>query len=121
VAQVANCKVFISRELGHGNSCPFPLFTLSYTFDDDVLHVLIVAMSFLVLVISALAYVRRPSRRYLFLLIAFVFLALSQSETLIETIFLSNALVIVPVLNVHLSHLFDFFMVFSFGLALLAR
>lgn len=97
------------------------MIVLTYTFDDDVLHVLIVAMAFLVLTISALAYFRRPSRRYLFLMIAFIFLTLSQTETLIETIFLSGALVIVPVLNVHLSHLFDFFTLFSFGLALLGR
>jgi hypothetical protein len=97
------------------------VFSLPYTFNDDLLHVLIVAMAFLVLTISALAYWRRPERRYLFLMIAFIFLALSQTETLIETVFLSNTLIIVPVLDVHLAHLFDFFTLFNFGLALLSR
>jgi hypothetical protein len=97
------------------------LFTLPYTFNDDLLHVMIVSMAFMVLAISVLAYVRRPQRRYLFLMIAFVFLALSQTETLIETFFLSNALVIVPYLDVHLSHLFDFCTLFSFGIALTSR
>lgn len=97
------------------------MFTLPYTFNDDLLHIMIVIMAFVVLSISILAYVRRPERRYLFLMIAFIFLAMSQTETLIETIFFSDALIIVPYLNVHLAHLFDFCTLFSFGLALTSR
>lgn len=97
------------------------MFSLPYTFNDDLLHVLIVSMSFVVLAVSVSAYARRPERRYFFLMIAFVFLALSQTETLIETFFLSNALILIPYLDVHLSHLFDFLMLFCFGLALTSR
>jgi len=88
---------------------------------DAVVHVLLVAFSGLVLVISLFAYATRRDTRYLLLSIAFTFLFLSQLVELIETIFLSNQLVYIPLTGIHLSHFLDFLMLSSFSLALLVR
>jgi hypothetical protein len=88
---------------------------------DAIVHVLLVAFSFLVLLISLLAYASRRESRYMFLSLAFAFLALSQVVELIETMFLSNQLVYIPVTGIHLSHFLDFLMLASFSLALLVR
>src|SRR5439155_16838225 len=63
---------------------------------DEVVHVLLVAFAGLVLLISLLAYANRRDTRYMFLSLAFTFLALSQVVELIETLFLSNQLVYIP-------------------------
>jgi heme A synthase len=91
---------------------------LSYTFSDDLIHVLIVLLAFIVLAISLFAYLRRKETKYLLLLIAFLFLTLSQVVTFVETFYLANALILIPILDLHLTHLFDFLMLVSFGLAL---
>ncbi len=88
---------------------------------DGVVHVLLVAFSGLVLLISLLAYASRRDARYMFLSLAFTFLALSQVVELIETLFLSNQLVYIPLTGIHLSHFLDFLMLSSFSLALLVR
>lgn len=88
---------------------------------DAIVHVLLVAFSFLVLLISLLAYASRRETRYMFLSLAFAFLALSQVVEFIETLFLSNQLVYIPVTGIHLSHFLDFLMLASFSLALLVR
>jgi hypothetical protein len=92
---------------------------LSYT--DATVHVLLVAFSLLVLLISLLATAQRRNLRYLFLSLAFGFLAASQIVQLIETVFLSNQLVFIPFTGVHLSHFLDFLMLGSFSIALLSR
>jgi uncharacterized membrane protein len=86
---------------------------------DVVVHVLLVAFSGLVLVISLLAYASRRDTRYMLLSLAFTFLALSQVVELIETLFLSNQLIYMPLTGIHLSHFLDFLMLSSFSLALL--
>src|SRR5579864_2447116 len=92
------------------------------TFSTDaVIHVLLVAFSFLVLSISILAYIERRSTRYLFLTLAFTFLTLSQFVELVETLFLSSQLILIPSTGIHLSHFFDFLMLSSFSFALLTR
>lgn len=88
---------------------------------DAVVHVFLVAFSALVLLISLLAYASRRDTRYMFLSLAFTFLTLSQVVELIETLFLSNQLVYIPLTGIHLSHFLDFLMLSSFGLALLVR
>ena len=92
-----------------------------FNFTDGLVHVLLVAFSALVLLISLLAYVGRRDSRYFFLSLAFAFLALSQVVELVETIFLTNQLIFIPLTGVHLSHFLDFLMLSSFSLALLVR
>jgi len=88
---------------------------------DSVVHVLLVAFSALVLIISLLAYAERRGKRYLFLSLAFTFLALSQIAELVESLFLSNQLILIPSTEIHLSHFLDFLMLSSFSVALLRR
>jgi hypothetical protein len=76
--------------------------------------------SVVLLVIAVRAYTRRNDSRYLFLLLAFVFLGLSQIVTLLETLSLSTQ-VSLPFLGLHFSHLLDFLMLLSFTLALTRR
>jgi hypothetical protein len=91
---------------------------LPYDFTDDLVHVLIVVMSFIVLGISLFAYLRRRTSRYFFLLLAFAFLALSQTVTAYETFFLGDQLILIPYSGLHITHLFDFATLLSFGFAL---
>jgi hypothetical protein len=91
---------------------------LPYFFTDDLIHILIVLLSFGVLGISFFAYLRRRNSRYFFLFLAFVFLALSQTTTAFETFFLSDELIMVPYFHVHITHLFDFATLLCFGVAL---
>jgi hypothetical protein len=88
---------------------------------DSIVHVLLVAFSFLVLIISILAYAERRGKRYLFLSLAFTFLAFSQIVELVESLFLSNQLILIPSTEIHLSHFLDFLMLSSFSVALLTR
>lgn len=82
---------------------------------------LLVAFSGLVLLISLLAYAERKTSRYLFLSLAFIFLASSEAVGLIETLFLSSQLIFVPFTEIHLSHFLAFLMLSCFGLALLVK
>lgn len=82
------------------------------------MHILIVALSIAVLSVSLLAYNRRRNRRYLYLTVGFLFIFLSQFATLFEVVFLSNALIIIPSIGLHLSHVFDFLTLIFFLLAL---
>lgn len=86
---------------------------------DELVHFLLVGFSLVVLSISILAYASRKETRYLLLSLAFVFLTLAESVGLIEAVFLSNQLVFIPSTGIHLSHLLEFLMLSSFGLALL--
>jgi hypothetical protein len=88
---------------------------------DSAVHVALVSLSVIVLVVSILAYLKRRTRRYIFLTLAFGFLTLGQAVDLVETIFMSNQLIEIPIVQIHLSHMFEFLMLFSFCLALLAK
>lgn len=57
----------------------------------------------------------------MFLSLAFTFLALSQVVELVETLFLSNQLIFIPLTGIHLSHFLDFLILSSFSMALLIR
>jgi uncharacterized membrane protein len=92
-----------------------------FNITDGLVHVLLVAFSGLVLAISLLAYASRRDTRYMFLSLAFTFLALSQIVELVETLFLSSELILIPLTGIHLSHFLDFLMLSSFSLALLVR
>jgi uncharacterized membrane protein len=85
---------------------------------DDLMHVLIVLLSVLVLGIALLAYVKRRNTRYFLLTVAFFFLMMSQVVTFFEIFYPSDGLFMIPYLGLHVSHLFDFLMLFTFGLAL---
>jgi len=88
---------------------------------DGIVHILLVAFSIVVLLISLLAYVERKTLRYLFLSMAFVFLAASEAVGLIEVWFMSTQLILIPATGIHLSHFLEFLMLSSFSLALLVR
>ena len=92
-----------------------------FSVTDGLVHVLLVAFSALVLLISLLAYSARRDYRYLSLSLAFAFLALSQVVELVETIFLSNQLILIPLTGIHLSHFLDFLTLSSFSMSLLIR
>ncbi len=90
-----------------------------FTVTDGLVHVFLVAFSVLVLSISLLAYSGRRDSRYGFLSLAFAFLALSQVAQLIESMFLSSQLILIPMTGIHLSHFLEFLMLSSFSGALL--
>jgi len=97
----------------------FPGLSLSSVdWGDAVMHVVIVVLSIVVLTVSLLAYNRRRTRRYLFLSTGFFFIFMSQLATLFEVVFFSNALLIIPSIGLHLSHVFDFLTLLFFLLAL---
>jgi hypothetical protein len=75
-------------------------------------------MAIAVLLVSVLAYERKRNRRYLLLSVAFFFLFLSQFSTLLEAIFMSDALINIPIIGLHLSHVLDFFTLAFFLLSM---
>ena len=91
--------------------------TVLINIGEDLIHTILVGSSLALVAIAARAYTRKHDSRYLFLLLAFVFLGLSQIVTLLETLSLSSP-VFLPFLELHLSHLLDFLMLLSFTLAL---
>ena len=85
---------------------------------EAILHAAIVALAITVLGVSALAYFRRRTRRYLLLSVGFFFLFLAEFSSLLEVVLFSNALIIIPSFSLHLSHVFDFLMLLFFMLAM---
>ena len=88
---------------------------------DGIVHILLVAFSIVVLLISLSAYAVRKTQRYLFLSLAFGFLTASQVVGLVESWFLSTQLIFIPATGIHLSHFLEFLMLSSFSLALLTK
>jgi len=88
---------------------------------DTVIHALLVAFSALVLATSLLAYRIRRNSRYLFLSLAFAFLAASEIVALVEVLFYSAELIVIPSTGIHLSHFLEFLMLSSFSIALLIK
>jgi hypothetical protein len=101
-------------------SLPSEFLAIGGTLDwgEAILHITIVALSITVLSVSVLAYFRRKTRRYLLLSIGFFFLFLTQFSSLLEVVFYSNALIIIPSIGLHLSHVFDFLTLIFFMLAM---
>ena len=90
---------------------------LSLNIGEDLIHTVLVASSVVLVIIAGRAYFRKTDSRYLFLLLAFIFLGASQVVTLLEAISVSGP-VFLPFLGLHLSHLLDFVMLLSFTLSL---
>ena len=70
---------------------------------------------------SFLAYLERRNTRYLFLFLAFVFLASTEIVGLVEVWFYSTQLLLIPFTSIHLSHFLEFLMLSSFSVALLSK
>ena len=98
---------------------PSDLFSGSSFMGNDVLHVLLAALSLAVLAISAGAYLRRRDSRYFFLMVAFVFFFLDQAVTLYQVVYFYGFLITVPYLGLHLVHLLELLMLASLLAALL--
>jgi hypothetical protein len=90
---------------------------LSFNIGEDTIHTVLVASSIVLVIIASRAYLRRHDSRYLFLLLAFIFLGLSQVVTLLEALSFSGP-IFLPFVELHLSHLLDFLMLLSFTLSL---
>lgn len=90
---------------------------MSINIGEDLIHTALVASSIVLVIIAGRAYFRKNDSRYLFLLLAFIFLGVSQVVTLLEAISVSGP-VFLPLLDLHLSHLLDFLMLLSFTLSL---
>lgn len=92
---------------------------ITFHFDTDgIMHLLTVGLAIAVFVISLQVLKKRKTTRYIMLSIAFFFLLLSQIDSFVEALYYSGSLITIPYLGLHLSHLFDFFMLISFVLAL---
>ena len=85
-----------------------------------MIHTVTVFLSLVVLSISVFAYRKRGGRRYAALIVSFLFLSLSELVQFAESFWL-NAFLYLPVLDVHLSHIFDMAVLVSFGFALMAK
>jgi hypothetical protein len=86
---------------------------------DAVMHYILVGLSIALLVISANGFRQRRTGRYFFLVLAFVFFFLDQSITLWQQLYLGDALVSIPDVGIHVTHLMEFLMSASFIAALL--
>ena len=84
------------------------------------MHLLLVAASLGLLVVSASAYWTRRSGRYLFLLVAFLFFSLDQSVTLWQQLYFGDGLLTLPLGDIHVTHLLELVMAISFLAALLS-
>jgi hypothetical protein len=93
---------------------------LSTSNPDDVMHVLLAALSVILLVIAINAFRVRPTSRYFLLTLAFVFLCLDQTITLIQEIYFGGLLIAIPFLELHLVHFLELLMLVSFVAALVA-
>ena len=83
------------------------------------MHVLLAALSVLLMAISMNAYRTRPVRRYFILMLAFIFLSLDQIVNLYQEVSLGGQLIVVPILELHLDHFLELLMILSFIAALL--
>ena len=90
---------------------------MSLNIGEDLIHTVLVASSVVLVIIAGRAYVKKNDSRYLFLLLAFIFLGISQVVTLLEAISVSSP-IFLPFLDLHLSHALDFLMLLSFTLSL---
>ena len=92
---------------------------ITFRFDlDAVMHLITVGLSIAEVKITVRALNKRHTNRYIMLSLAFFFLLLSQLDEFIESLFYSGNQLMIPYLDLHVSHLFDFLMLVSFVLAL---
>jgi hypothetical protein len=90
---------------------------LIFNIGEDFIHTVLVTSSIVLVIIAGRAYGKKHDSRYLFLLLAFIFLGLSQVATLLEALSVSGP-IFIPFLELHLSHLLDVLMLLSFTLSL---
>lgn len=98
---------------------PSDLFSSANSGGNDFLHFALAALSVVVMVVSAGAFIRRRDGRYFFLMLAFVFLCLDQLITLYQEVYFYGLLIIIPYLGLHLVHVLELLMLVSFIAALL--
>jgi hypothetical protein len=98
---------------------PSDLFSPASASGNDVLHFLLAGLSVAIMGVSMAAYIRRKDRRYFFLMLAFVFLALDQAITLYQELYFYGLLIVIPYLGLHLVHFLELLMLISFMAALL--
>jgi protein-S-isoprenylcysteine O-methyltransferase Ste14 len=96
-------------------SLPF----LSALTDDDIMHIVLVALSLALMGISANGFRKRRNVRYFLLMLAFVFFSLGQAVALWQQLYLGDALLSVPVVGLHVTHLLELLMSLSLIGALL--
>jgi hypothetical protein len=96
---------------------PSDISQLVLSFAEEVIHPLLVLLSLVVLAISAAAYRRRRSPRYLLLFFAFAFLAASQIFTYFQEVYVGT--IDLEILGMHPAHVFDLGALCSFAVALL--
>ena len=87
--------------------------------DDDVMHIVLVGLSLALMGISVNGFRRRRNSRYFFLMLAFVFFSLDQIITLLQQLYLGDVLLSIPVIGLHVTHIFELLMGASFIAALL--
>jgi hypothetical protein len=83
------------------------------------MHFILLVFSVVLMVISANGYRRRPTSRYFFLMLAFVFFCLDQTVTFYQEIYLNGLLIAIPYVGLHLIHMLELLMSVSFLTALL--
>ena len=96
---------------------PLPL--ASALIDDDFMHIVLVGLSLALMGISVNGFRRRRNSRYLFLMLAFVFFSLDQVVALWQQLYLGDVLLSVPIMGLHVTHVFELLMGVSFVAALL--
>jgi hypothetical protein len=85
---------------------------------DDVMHLLLAALSLALMLVSVNAYRKRRESRYFLLMLAFMFLALDQVVTAYQELYLGGALIGLPLSDLHLVHFLELLMILSFMAAL---
>jgi len=87
-------------------------------------HILTLAVSVVVLAISASAYLRERRKRFLYVCVAFAFLAARSALTLVDSgvgLIPDESLLMLPAIDISVSHLSDLVVVSLFAAAVLLR
>jgi hypothetical protein len=85
---------------------------------DDAMHIILLAMSVILVAVSLNGFRKRPNTRYFFLLVAFLFFFLDQAATFWQQLYYNDEEVTLPFVGLHLTHLLEFLMAVSFLVAL---
>jgi hypothetical protein len=78
----------------------------AFLMDDEIIHFITVLASLLVLFVSVLTYRKTRERKHLSLMIGFIFFSAIQFESLYEALLTSGKMISLPLINIHLEHLF---------------
>jgi hypothetical protein len=92
---------------------------IATSIDDDAMHLILLSLSVGLVFVSANAYRRVRVGRYQLLMLAFMFFFLDQAVTTYQELYLAGAEIAIPIINLHLVHLFELLMGVSFIGALL--